>query len=224
MDIVEAIDARKSIREFKPDPVSKEILSDILRIACRAPSSVNQQPWEFAVITGQILKKIKQTNVEMIKAGKPSQRDYPTEARPKDSVYRQRQIVLATQIFEVMGISREDKEKRLQWLVRGFGYFNAPAVIVIYTDCCLCETGPLLDIGAVMQNICLAALNFGLGTCIENQGIQYSDILRKIVGIPENKRIALSIAIGYPNWDFPANKLVSDREPIENITIWRGFE
>ena len=81
----------------------------------------------------------------------------------------------------------------------------------------------MLDIGAVMQTICLTALNYGIGTCIEDQGIMYPEVLRKFVGILESKRIIISIAIGYPNWDFPANKVESSREPVENITTWHGF-
>ncbi len=59
------------------------------------------------------------------------------------------------------------------------------------------------------SNICLAAVDFGLGTCIENQGIMYSDVLRDIVRIPDDKRLVVAIAIGYPDDDFPANKVIS---------------
>jgi nitroreductase len=83
---------------------------------------------------------------------------------------------------------------------------------------------PIFDIGSATQNICLAALNYGLGTCIANQGITYPEVLHEFAKIPESKRIVIAIAIGYPNWDFPANKVVSDREPMENITTWVGFE
>lgn len=224
MDIIEAIKSRKSIRSFKSTPVPKDVLVDILTTSCRAPSSVNQQPWEFAVVSGNVLEKIKQLNVQMINDGVPSQRDYTVGDRPKDSVYRKRQVDLAISLFELMNIPRVDREKRLEWLLRGFRYFDAPCAIFIYSDNCLSEVGSVLDIGAVMQNLCLAALKYGLGTCIENQGIQYSDMLREVIGIPASKRIAVSIAIGYPDWDFPANALVSERESLDNITLWRGFE
>ncbi|MFH1990820.1 MAG: hypothetical protein ABIK98_00220 [Pseudomonadota bacterium] len=69
----------------------------------------------------------------------------------------------------------------------------------------------------------MAALEFGLGTCIENQGVMYPDLLKKIAGIPDSQRIIIAIAVGYPNWNFPANRIVSNREPLENITAWCGF-
>ena len=80
-----------------------------------------------------------------------------------------------------------------------------------------------MDIGAVIQTLCLAALNFGLGTCIEAQGRAYPDIIRKYADIPVSKRMIMAIAIGYPNWDYPANKIETPREPIKNITTWHGF-
>jgi nitroreductase len=133
-------------------------------------------------------------------------------------------VELGKQIFHLMEIPRDDMEKRTRWMERGFRYFDAPVAIIISVDKSLTEAGPLLDIEAVMQTICLTALNYGLGTCIENQGVMYPEVLRKIAGVPESKRIIISIAIGYPNWDFPANKVESSREPVEKITTWYDFE
>jgi nitroreductase len=143
---------------------------------------------------------------------------------PRDSVYRRRQIEIAKQLFGLMDISRDDIEKRDRWMELGFRYFNAPCAIVISMDRSLHYPRPIFDIGSITQNICLTALHYGLGTCIANQGITYPEVLHEAAGIPESKRIVISIAIGYPNWDFPANKVISDREHIENITNWIGFD
>jgi nitroreductase len=224
LNIIEAIRMRKSIRDFKPDPVSKTILSQILEIASRAPSAENSQPWEFTIIAGDVLDNIRQANIEKLNAGAPPHPDLNSKGWPPGSVYRRRQIEIAKQIFQLMEIPRDDKEKRDRWMERGFRYFNAPAVIIISVDQSLHSPRPLFDIGAVTQTICLAALSYGLGTCIANQGITYPEVLHKLAGIPESKRTIISIAMGYPNRDFPANKLVSHREPIENITTWCGFD
>jgi nitroreductase len=74
--------------------------------------------------------------------------------------------------------------------------------------------------GAVMQNICLAALEFGLGTCIEDQGVLFPEVVREHTGLPDNKRFIIAIAMGYPDPDFPANRVRSEREPAENLTTW----
>jgi nitroreductase len=224
MDVIKAVKKRKSIRGYKPDPVSKEVLEQILEVASQAPSAMNTQPWEFTVLSGEVLENIRKGNIELLNSGALPNPEHVVTGWPRESVYRQRQVNLAKQLFQLMDIPREDREKRAKWLRRGFRFFDAPAAIILSTDCCLGESGPLLDIGAVIQTICLTALHFGLGTCIEDQGTMYPKILRKYAHIPESKRIVVAIAIGYPDWDFPANKVETEREPIKNVTTWLGFD
>lgn len=224
MNIIEAIQTRKSIRDFTADPVPQHILRKIIEVASRAPSAENSQPWEFTIVSGDILDTIKKANIEKLKSNAPPHPDLPAKGLPKDSVYRRRQIEIAKQLFGLMDIPRGDVEKRDRWMELGFRYFNAPAAIVISMDRSLSYPRPIFDIGAVTQNICLAALHYGLGTCIANQGITYPEVLNESAKIPESKRIVISIAIGYPNRNFPANKVISNREPVENITTWIGFQ
>jgi nitroreductase len=223
MDIIEAINARKSIRGFKSDSVSKDVLTRILESACKAPSAMNTQPSEFIVVTGDVLNKLRVAIVDKLNKKEPMHPDHEVVSWSNDSIYRNRQIELAKKIFELMDISREDKKKRAAWLERGFRFFDAPVAIILLTDKSLSDIGPLLDLGAAMQNICLSALHFGLGTCIEDQGVLYPDVLREALQIPENKKIIISVAIGYPDWDFPENALASGRESLGNNTRWMGF-
>lgn len=220
MEVTEAIKQRKSIRAFTDKTVPKSSILEILNIACRAPSSMNTQPWEFVVVTGKKLDDLRAAIVEKLKSGAASVPDHLVVGWPDKSVYKERQITLAKQLFKLMDIPREDKAKRAWWLERGFRFFDAPAAIVILTDKTLSESSPLLDLGAVMQNICLAAMQFGLGTCIEDQGILYPEVFREYTGIPQNKRLVIAVAIGYPDPDFPANRIRSERESAENLTTW----
>jgi nitroreductase len=224
MDIVEAVTKRKSVRGYRPDPVPREILEQILELACQAPSAMNTQPWEFIVLTGEILDEVRQGNVEKLRCGTPPSPEHMVTGWPRESIYRQRQVDLAKQLFRLMDIPREDTDKRARWLERGFRFFDAPAAIILVADRCLSESGPLLDIGASIQTICLTALHFGLGTCIEDQGTMYPDVLREYAHIPESKRIVAAIAIGYTDGDFPANRVESEREPIKNVSTWIGFD
>ena len=223
MDLVDAIRNRKSIRKFKSDPIRQSVLRDILELAGQSPSSVNSQPWEFAVLSGEVIENIRQANIDALTGGQAMAPEFDLGGLPRDTVYRERQVALAKQIFELMGITREDKEKRDQWMARGFRYFDAPAVILLLVDRILATEGPLLDLGAVMQTICLAALHHDLGTCIADQGILYPDQIRKFAPIPETKKIVISISIGYPDLDFPANRLETTREPVDATTRWFGF-
>lgn len=222
MDIVEAIRSRKSIRGYKPTPVAKETLKEILNIAARAPSGDNAQTWEITAVTGEVLDNISRGNIDMLASGVA-----PSPGSPigrLEGVYRERQVGLAIQLFQLMDITREDKDKRAQWRQRGFRFFDAPTAIILSADSSLAEPRVLLDAGLITQTICLVALNYGLGTCAGVQGVQYPEVVRQFTSIPESKRIILSIAIGFPDWDFPANKLESERESVEKIATWCGFE
>lgn len=222
MNIAEALSTRKSIRGYRPEPIPKETLKEILDIATRAPSGENAQPWELVVIAGEMLQRIGQTNIEKLNSGILP---HPEVNIPmyKDT-YKQRQVDLAIQLFHLMGITREDKTGRLDWLQRGFRFFDAPAAVFILLDGSLDMTHTLVDIGTLAQSICLAALHHHLGSCIQQQGVFYPDVVKELAGIPQSKRVLLCVTLGYTDHDFPANQVQSTREPIERISTWIGFD
>ena len=53
---------RRSIRGYKPDPVPKALIKEILALAMRSPSSMNTQPWNFTVVSGDVLDRIRAGN------------------------------------------------------------------------------------------------------------------------------------------------------------------
>lgn len=224
MDILEAIYTRKSIRGFLPDPVSRETVEEILAAASRAPSAMNTQPWEFIALSGPALDEIRKENVRCLHEGVNLAPEHLVVSWPNQGTWRDRQVELAKSLFTLMGIERLDKEKRAWWLERGFRYFDAPVAIIVLTDKQLSDSGPLLDVGCMLQNLCLAAMAHGLGTCIEDQGVMYPQVLRKLAGVPDDKRIIMCVALGKPDPDFPANRVESKREPVNNVTSWIGFE
>ncbi len=221
MDIVEAIRLRKSIRGYKTDPVPKEVIREILDIASRSPSGHNSQPWEFTVVAGEVLDSMRRGNIEMLTSGAIPNPDVVIKS--VEGIYKQRYVDLAADRFQFMGIARDDKEKRTEWAQRGFRYFDAPVAIILYSDSSLDEAFTQFDLGIVSQTICLAALSYGLGTCISRQAVTYPDVIREFTGIPNSKRIIIAIAMGYPDWDFLANTYTTQREPIDNLTLWCGF-
>lgn len=223
MDLMEAIKRRKSIRGYKPDPVSRDVIRDVLEVAGRAPSAMNTQPWEFVVVAGEPMRAIREECAGKLRAGEPPRPEHQVVGWPKDSVYRTRQVDLAKHIFQVMDIPREDRAKREAWMERGFRYFDAPAAVLLTVDRVLSESTPLLDLGAVMQTICLAAMHHGLGTCIHDQGVLYPDVVRKHAGIPETKRLVIAISLGYPDESDRANSIVTTRESVDHTTRWVGL-
>ncbi|EKD39721.1 MAG: nitroreductase [uncultured bacterium] len=127
MDVIEAITERKSIRDFKKDLVPQPVIREILEIACRAPSAMNTQPWEFTVVGNDVLDSVRHAIVEKLKAGERPHSEHSVVGWPAESVYRHRQVELAKQLFQLMDIKREDSDKRSQWVERGFRFFDAPA-------------------------------------------------------------------------------------------------
>ena len=221
MDLIEAIQSRKSIRGYKPDPVPKKVLKEIIEIASRAPSSLNAQPWEFTVVAGEVIEKIKQANIENYASGVATHPDLSWHERLTGK-YRERQVALGIQLFQLMGIAREETEKKIEWTKKGLRFFDAPAAIILTIDESMRDVAQF-DIGTITQTIALAALHYGLGTCIQGQGLMYPDVVRKFTGIHESQRLSINLAIGYPDWDFPANNVQSERESGEIITTWCGI-
>lgn len=222
MDLIEAVKARKSIRGYKSDPVPREILHKILEIATRAPSADNSQPWEITVITGRVLKDIAAANVEALLSGRPVAPD--VTHKPYEGIYRRRQVEVGKTLFGLMDIQREDKAKRNAWAQRGFRFFDAPAAFILAADESLDPTRAASDIGGLAQTICLVAQEYGLGTCIASQGVLYADVIKQYTQIPPNKKIYWCICLGYPDPDFPANRIDTDREPLQVNTAWLGFD
>jgi len=227
MDVVEAINQRKSIRAFKSDPVPRELLKGIMEVAVRAPSWEDTQPWEFAIVTGRKLEEIREAFSARIE-----ERHNPDIAHPREypQPYDARRRALGRRVFELKGISREDKQKRKWWGLQGLRSFEAPCVIYIYIDRSFCGQGdllnlwPVFDCGLVAENIMLLATNYGLGTVPQIQAVAYPDVLRKVLGIPDSKLIVLGIAAGYPDWNDPINQLRSEREPLDSLATWYGFD
>jgi hypothetical protein len=124
---------RRSIRGYKRDPVPKALIKEIIEIAMRAPSSLNTQPWNFYVVAGAPLDRIRAGNTERNLAGVPSSREFRGHGEYA-GVHRERQIEIAKQLFIAMGIERHDQEKRKDWVLRGFRQFDAPVSIVVTYD------------------------------------------------------------------------------------------
>lgn len=220
MEIKTAIMNRHSIRGYSSRPVSKEVLKEVLTLAGRAVSSVNCQPWEFAVITGEVLQRVSSEIVECFEQGEPA------DLSPwfGEGIYRSRRQEIGKQLFAAMEISRDNLEKRRWWTARGYRFFDAPVAILLMMDKSADEASCRLDMGCVIQNICLAAMEFGLGTCVEYQGVSYLEPLRRNLTCAQGKRFVCAIAVGYPDEDFPANHVVSKRVSVDDITSWYGFE
>lgn len=221
----QAITERRSIRGFKPDPIPRSVLEEIIALANRAPSSMNTQPWHFHVVTGAPLENIREGNSSRMLSGIPPQREI-SDHGAYDGVHRERQIEIAVQLFEAMGIERHDKEKRQDWVMRGFRQFDAPVSVVVTYDRSLQDNGTIahFDLGSATYGLVLAAWSRGIGAVINGQGIMQSPVVREHAGIPDDQIILTCVALGYPDHSFAANSVKSRRRPVENAARFVGFE
>jgi nitroreductase len=224
MDLEQAMQDRRSIRGFTDQAVPRALLEEIIALANRAPSSMNTQPWHLHVLTGDPLERVRRGNTERMLNGTPPTRDIEDYAA-YEGAHRARQIEIAVQLFEAMGIERHDKERRQDWVMRGFRQFDAPVSIVVCFDSALLgNTIAHFDTGAMTYGLVLAAWAKGLGAVINGQGIMQSPVVREVAQIPEDQVILTCVALGWPDDGFVANSVVSRRRPLENTTRFLGFD
>jgi nitroreductase len=221
MDFLEVLKSRRSIRAFKPDPIPMDTLKKIMEECVWAPSWANTQPWEFAVASGpQLVEIIKQCQA------KYGERPYSDIARPPEfpETYLNRIKALAPP-----GPPRP-KEEMDKHMMNSLRQYGAPVVIYILIDKSFFYTSrgtnvwSLYDCGAVAQNICLLATNYGLGTVEQAMAVNYPDVLHKVLGVPESKLFAIGISIGYPDWSsLELKNPRSPREPLDKMVKYYGF-
>ena len=215
---------RRSIRGYKSDPVPKSLIKEVLALAMRSPSSMNTQPWNFTIVTGKTLDLIRAGNTERNLAGVPHSREFRI-GQPFAGQHRDRQVGVAKQLFAAMGIEREDKEGRQDWVLRGFRQFDAPVCVIITYDKELADSdATAFDCGAVTTALVNAAWSRGLGAVINSQGIMQSPVVREHARISDDQVIMKAVALGWPDDGFPANAVVSERKSVEEATSFLGFD
>lgn len=217
MNVIEAIKTRKSIRAFRPEPVSESILKEIIETAILSPSSENSQSWEFTVVDSECArllgKKFKRNIIEHVPIN-------PDIKVPKEwhGIYGIRSKNLGKALFTHIGIPRGDREKRREYYFRMYDFFGAPNAIYLYIDEIVFGFDwTIFDAGLITQNMVLLATAMGLGTCIEGAVVFYPDIVREVLAIPNSKKLVAAVAIGYPDWDENINRFKSERDGLDKF-------
>jgi len=217
MDVKEAVMARRSIRAFSPEPVSKSVLAKIMETALWAPSWGNTQPWKLTLVGGETLEKIKEAYVDRFAKGNLfiTTPDYPmpTEFGPTQ---KGRYQGLGKGLFQVLGIAREDTERRNQYYEEMIRCLGASHVIYLHLDCGF-NPYALMDAGIILQTIALLAVEQHLGTCFLAQSVRYPDIIRKYTNISDDQMLVMGMAIGHPIEDHPLNLFRSERGKSEEF-------
>ena len=223
MDVIEAMLARHSVRDFKPEPVAKETLMKILEAATRSPSSGNSQPWEIFVASGKTLEKIRQSYLERFQqdvSGKPEFTPTPLPQWPAHM--QERMSTQRAERFKLLGIDLKDNAAIRANMENGSRLWGAPVLIVLCMDHTLMASSAY-DIGLLTQNILLAAQNFGLGSIVAMGLVAHPDILHRELEIPDSLQIVIGVALGYQDEQSIINSYRSSRRPIQEVVTFKGF-
>ena len=212
MTVKEALAARRSMRAFKNQPVEREKLRAILEASLKTPSWANSQPWQIVVAEGAALERVRAGYAKCYADGVPAS---PEVARPDKGpeACKERQRGLYPAMLRDCG------DAAGQFGALNQRMFDAPCVIFLCMDTMLGHWS-LYDLGAFSQSVMLAAVEEGLDTIPAITLVNYPEVLRRELKIPENTKIAIGIAIGYVDEDNAINNFRSDRTPLDDITVF----
>ncbi len=215
MELLKAIKERKSIRAFRPDPIPRERIEEILQLANLAPSAINLQPWEIIVVTGREKQRLSR---RLIKAYREKQISCsPGNVKPLPKTIAKRgakTLEMMNPYFEEMGVDSN------QFINEGScNFYGAPVAILICLDNSLPKSR-FVDIGIILGYLILSAHEFGLWTCPIGLIVAYEDEIKDLLNIPENKNLVIGLALGYPDWTSPINRFKSQRDDFKKMVRW----
>jgi len=210
MDVTDAVNRRKSIRAFLPDPVSDDTLRDLLGAASRSPSGGNVQPWRIYVVNGDSMTRFREFIAER-QPGAPAYDIYP---KGLTEPYRSSRYAIGEQMYAAIGVERDDKAGRFAQFAKNLDFFGAPAAFFCFFDR---QMGPpqWSDLGMFLQTFMLLAQEAGLDTCAQEAWAVHEEAVSEFVGAPDEQQIFCGMAIGHADTDHPINSVESAREPLE---------
>ena len=220
LSLADALRSRRSVRGFLDKPVPEETLKAIFELAQLAPSNCNIQPWKVFVASGEVRDELRRRMVEKVTAGVPMEPDFEPNAGKFSGVYRQRQVDCAVELYNNMGIARDDKPGRMRAQLRNFELFDAPHVVFIGMER---EFGPTvaLDVGMYIQSLMLAMTAHGVGSCAQGSMRYFPNDVREIFGEPASTAILVGISFGYEDPDVAANRTRVGRAPLADSVAFK---
>ncbi|MEJ2142357.1 MAG: nitroreductase [Gammaproteobacteria bacterium] len=215
----DTIKKRHATRGFLDKPVSHELIEQILEAARWAPSGVNSQPWNVAVVEGKTKQSLADHIISARESNHQPNPDYQYYPDEWKEPYKSRRKDSGLALYRALKIRREDTEKQKQAWYNNYQFFGAPVGLIFYIDKQL-NKGSWLDMGMFLENVMLVATSMGLSTCPQAALAEYPDIVRKILNIDEQYHIVCGMALGYADESHPANSYRLKRAPVEEFTRW----
>jgi nitroreductase len=204
------VDERRSVRAFLPDPVSDDLLQQLLLSARRAPSGANLQPGAFVQVRGLARERLSAQLAAAFQAGAQEVEDYAYFPKPMPALLCRRQVAAARALYGALGIAREDRSGRDGQFERNFRFFDAPVALLVTIDRDF-GSGGYMDLGMSIYGLMLAAQAQGLATCAIGAMATYPGLIRRCLGLDDKDTIVCGMAIGYGDAAAPVNTTVTSR-------------
>lgn len=221
MDVREALVQRKSTRAFLDKAIDKQIIERILDAARHAPSGVNTQPWQVAVVTGDQKHQLEQRIEKAFRDGTKAAMDYPYYPTEWKEPYTGRRKACGLQLYSALDISMRDKDRRIDQWAANYRAFDAPVVLFFFMEAGM-KTGSFLDYGMFLQSVMLASVEEGLATCPQASLAEYPEIIKQSLGYPEDSILICGMALGYEDTTATVNSYRTPREEISGFTRFFG--
>lgn len=215
-----AILSRRSVRAFLPDPVPQDIIEDILRVASRAPSGTNTQPWQVYVLTGAARQRLSDAILSAYRNPEAAQahfEEYAYYPREWFSPYLDRRRKVGWDLYGLLRIEKGDKARISAQNARNYEFFGAPVGLIFTIDRRLGQ-GSWLDYGMFLQNVMIAARGRGLDTCPQAAFTKFHRIIAEQLDIPDSQMVVCGMSLGWADSQAVENSLATEREPVERFT------
>ncbi|MEO0893512.1 MAG: nitroreductase [Pseudomonadota bacterium] len=219
-DALEAIlDRRYSCRGFLSDPVPQHDIERIVRIAGKTASWCNAQPWQVTVTQGDATDAFR----DGLKSAVQTTDSKPDFTWPGDypGVYRERRRTCGYQLYEAVGVARDDRAGRAAQSFRNFEFFDAPHVAIVHSEVALGPYGAL-DCGGFVSAFMIAATSVGVATIAQASVAAYPDFIRTHFGLDKSRAVLCAISFGYEDPDHPANGFRTERATLDEVLDLRS--
>jgi len=223
MNVTEAVNSRRSIRQFLDKPVDRATLESVLETAQRSPSGGNTQPWNAIIVGGDALKDIAAKIKEKTRTAPMGENmEYAIYPKDLDGRYEEQRRAVGRDMFESIGLAREDGAGRVAQTAKNWDSFGAPVQLFTYTRKYM---GPpqWSDMGMWLQTVMLLLREAGLDSCSQEIWAMYGSYMRELLGIDDDHIFFCGMAIGYRDPDAPINNFEVSRIPIGDAIEFRGF-
>jgi len=213
MNVIDAVNKRMSVRQFTGEPVPDEVLKGLIVDAARAPSGGNVQPWRIYALNGDTMTRFLAYLGDKPPVEEP---EYPMYPAALGEPYRTNRFALGEQMYDLLGIPRDDKAGRLRQVARNNVFFDAPAAIFCFVDRQM-DRPQWSDLGMYLQTFMLLAVERGLATCPQEYWSLRPRAVGDFVGAPDNEMLFCAVAVGHADESAPVNRLRSERMPFEQF-------